>query len=163
LRWDEINFEEGVIELPASRTKNNKPHVIPLVPAALAILERRPENGCEVVFGYGRGFTGWAWAKAALDERVAAARKAAAPMLPWVLHDLRRFFSTVAHDQLGAAPHVVEAALGHISGFKTGVAGTYNRASYLDERRRLLARWADYVLAVVADERPPARVVQLRK
>jgi hypothetical protein len=64
-----------------------------------------------------------------------------------VLHDLRRFFSTVAHDQLGAAPHVVEAALGHISGFKTGVAGTCNRASYLDERRRLLTRWADYVLA----------------
>jgi hypothetical protein len=80
-----------------------------------------------------------------------------------VLHDFRRFFSTVAHDQLGAAPHVVEAALGHIGGFKTGVAGTYNRASYLDERRRLLGRWADYVLAVVTDKRPTTRVVQLRK
>jgi hypothetical protein len=32
-----------------------------------------------------------------------------------------------------------------------------------DERRRLLGRWADYVLAIVTDKRPPARVVQLRK
>ena len=156
LRWDEIRFEESVIELPASRTKNGKPHIIPLVPQALAILQARPINDREYVFGYGRGFTGWAWAKRALDERVG-------PMAPWVLHDLRRFFSTVAHDQLGVPPHIAEACLGHIAGFKSGVAATYNRASYLDERRRALEKWRAYLDEVVSGKRASAKVVRLRK
>jgi integrase len=164
LRWDEIKDDE--IELPASRCKNNRPHVIPLTAPALAILEARPRNGREFVFGYGQGFTGWAWSKRALDERIAANRKAAGiktPMIPWVLHDLRRFFSTVAHDQLGVAPHIVEAALGHIAAFKSGVAGVYNKADYLDERRRALEKWAAFLDEIVTGKRPTAKVVRLRK
>lgn len=166
LRWDEIDFDTAEIRLPASRCKNNKPHVIPLVPQALAILRARPRNGREFVFGYGRGFTGWHWGKAALGERVAAARKAAgikAPMPGWVLHDLRRFFSTNAHDKLGASPHIVEACLGHVSGFKSGVSGVYNRATYLDERRRALEKWAAFLDEIVTGKRPTAKVVRLRK
>jgi integrase len=156
LRRGEIKFEEGVIQLPASRTKNGKPHIIPLVPQALAILKARPENGRELVFGYGKGFTGWAWAKAALDERTG-------PIKPWVLHDLRRFFSTNAHDRLGVAPHIVEACLGHISGFKAGVAGTYNKAIYLDERRHALEKWAAFIDETVTGKRSTSKVVRLRK
>jgi integrase len=154
LRFDEIDFEKGVIELPASRTKNSQPHVIPLVPQVLAILQARPANGREFVFGYGRGFTGWAWAKRALDARTG-------PMPAWVLHDLRRFVSTNMHDKLGVAPHVVEAILGHIAGFKSGVAGVYNKASYLDERRRALEKWAAYLDEIVSGKRAPAKVVAI--
>jgi integrase len=161
LRWDEIDFDNAEINLSAARTKNNRPHTIPLTPPALAILEARSQNGREFVFGYGRGFTGWHWAKAALDKRIAASIKA--PMLPWVLHDLRRFFSTTAHDKLGVPPHVAEAALGHIAAFKSGVAGVYNKADYLDERRRALEKWADHVKAIVTGKRPAAKVVRLRK
>jgi integrase len=155
LRWDEVQLEDGVIELPASRTKNNKPHIIPLAPQALAILAARPVNGRDFVFGYGSGFSGWAWAKAALDERTGS-------LEPWVLHDLRRFFSTNAHDKLGIAPHVVEACLGHISGFKAGVAGVYNKALYLDERRRALEKWAAFIDETVTGKRLAAKVVHLR-
>lgn len=155
LCWDEVDLDAAEIRLPAVRTKNNKPHIIPLVPEAVAILKARPENGREFVFSTGRGFTGWAWAKAALDERIG-------PLAPWVLHDLRRFFSTIAHDQLGIAPHVVEACLGHISGFKSGVAGTYNKAIYLDERRRALEKWAAFLHEIVTGKRP-GKVVTLRK
>jgi integrase len=155
LRWSEIDFDAAEIQLPATRTKNGKPHVVPLVPMALAILKARPENGREFVFGTGKGFTGWAWAKAALDERTG-------PIPPWVLHDVRRFFSTNAHDQLGVAPHVVEACLGHVSGFKAGVSGIYNKATYLDERRRALEKWATFIDEIVTGKRP-GKVVNLRK
>jgi hypothetical protein len=54
---------------------------------------------------------------------------------------------TVMNEQLGVAPHVVEAVVNHVSGpSKRGVAGVYNRAVYLAERQRALCAWASLVL-----------------
>jgi len=55
-------------------------------------------------------------------------------------------------DGLGIKPHVVEALLNHVSGHKSGVAGIYNRASYLPEVKTALARWAEYVANTVSGE-----------
>jgi hypothetical protein len=60
-------------------------------------------------------------------------------------------------------PHIVEALLGHIAAFKSGVAGVYNKADYLDERRRALEKWAGYAEGIVTGKRPAAEVVRLRK
>jgi hypothetical protein len=50
------------------------------------------------------------------------------------------------NEKLGILPHVVEAVVNHMSGLaKAGVAGVYNRALHLDERRRALDAWAAYV------------------
>jgi hypothetical protein len=48
-------------------------------------------------------------------------------------------------DKIGVLPHVIEAVLNHYSGHRAGVAGTYNRAKYLDDMRAALDRWAEYV------------------
>ena len=50
---------------------------------------------------------------------------------------------------LGIQPHIVEAVLNHISGTRGGVAGVYNKALYLAEKRAALDAWADYVLRTV--------------
>jgi hypothetical protein len=60
----------------------------------------------------------------------------------WTLHDLRRTAVTVMNEKLGIAPHVVEAVVNQA---KAGVAGVYNRALYLDDRRRALESWAAYL------------------
>ena len=49
---------------------------------------------------------------------------------------------------IGVQPHIIEAALNHISGHKVGVAGIYNRSSYEREVRNALALWADHVRAI---------------
>jgi hypothetical protein len=49
-----------------------------------------------------------------------------------------------------AAPHVVEAIVNHISGSKAGVAGTYNKATYLEERKQVLDVWGCHVGELVA-------------
>jgi integrase len=167
LSWDELSIEAAEIRLPGSRTKNGEPHAIPLAPAPLAILAaRQVAHGRGFVFGRGRaGFVGWSSAKRALDERIAGARQAtgiAEPMPGWTLHDLRGVVSTAMHDRLGIAPHIVEATLGHV-GHKAGVAGTYNKAEYLAERRRALEKWAAFLDEIVTGKRPAAKVVQLRK
>jgi hypothetical protein len=51
--------------------------------------------------------------------------------------------------ELGIQPHVIEAALNHISGHRAGVAGIYNRASYEREKAVALDLWAEHLLALV--------------
>jgi hypothetical protein len=84
-------------------------------------------------------------AKARLE--LATKANAGGDTLPhWTLHDLRRTAVTVMNEKLGIAPHVVEAVVNHISGqAKAGVADVYNRALYLDDRRRALESWAAYL------------------
>ena len=54
LRWSEIDFEHGVIALPGSRTKNRKPHLIPLSGTTRALLEARSQRDRrDLVFGAG--------------------------------------------------------------------------------------------------------------
>jgi integrase len=158
LAWSEIDLHAHQIELPARRTKNGRPHLVPLSDAALAILlgtERR--NDRELVFGQGEGgFSGWSKAKAELDARIAENRKKAdlkKSMQPWTIHDLRRSFVTHINDNGIAPPHVVEALVNHISGHQAGVAGIYNKTLYLDERRKALERWGLHVEKLVAAER----------
>jgi hypothetical protein len=52
-------------------------------------------------------------------------------------------------NDIGVAPHIVESVVNHISGAKAGVAGVYNRATYLPEKREALARWAAHLSGLV--------------
>jgi integrase len=149
LRWSEIDLDGATVTLPPERTKNRREHVIPLSEPALVVL-LAGKNGYErgLVFGRGdRGFQDWSGSKADLDVRITAARKGRA--LDWTLHDFRRSLSTALHERFGVAPHVVEAILGHVGVYKAGVRGVYNKALYLDERRRALERWGEHIAALV--------------
>ena len=60
--------------------------------------------------------------------------------------NMRRTMVTVMNEELGVPPHVVEAVVNHMSGAaKAGVAGVYNRALYLEERKRALERWSKFL------------------
>jgi integrase len=139
LTWEEIDLVKAQIDIPGTRMKNGKSHLIPLSGPALAILQKRQPGDDEHVFGRGtRGFQGWSWGRESIDARIAGSRPT------WVLHDFRRLISTVMHEQLGIQPHIVERVLAHV-GHQSGIAGRYNRSDYLDEKRRALERWAEHV------------------
>jgi len=173
MSWEEINLGRGIWSLPGERTKNKRPHAVPLTPSAVAILESAPRRaGRDYVFGEGKaGFSGWARCKEGLDRRIKEARaKAAAaagkraglpqPVTGWRLHDLRRTVAT-GMAELGVQPHIIEAVLNHVSGHKAGVAGVYNRAGYEPEVRAALALWSDHVRAIV--EGTEHKIVALRR
>jgi integrase len=152
LAWCEIDFDQALITLPAQRVKGKRAHEIPLSTPALAILQAQPRRaGRDFVFGSStHGFRGYARAKRDLDARINASRRLQGkpPMPRWVVHDLRRSFSTTAHGQLKIVPHVIEACLGHL--FGSTVSRTYNKADYRDEKRRALDLWAAHLMVVVA-------------
>jgi integrase len=106
--------------------------------------------------------------KKRINDRITAAT--GQTLDDWRPHDFRRTFSTLAgggvderrlenltgRDRelatgLGIAPHTVEAILNHVSGHKSGVAGTYNRSTYAAEKRIALDRWAEHLLAIVEE------------
>ncbi|WP_172965329.1 tyrosine-type recombinase/integrase [Candidatus Thiodictyon syntrophicum] len=149
LRWSEI--DGCTWTLPSSRTKNHREHVVHLSAPVLEILEARKSEQDSMGIKSDFVFTtsgakpvyGWSWYKAKLD--------ACANLAPWTWHDLRRTLATRLAEDLRIPPHVIEATLNHVSGARAGVAGTYNRALYLDERKTALDAWAGYVLRLVGE------------
>jgi integrase len=149
LRWSEVDFNRGVISLPGERTKNGRPHDIPMADTARSLLEAPPKiAGRDFVFGKpGAGpFSGLSRCKEALDKRIAELN--GSPLPDWVHHDLRRSVATGMAD-IGIQPHIVEAVLNHVSGHKGGIAGIYNRAQYSAEKAQSLARWDEHVRGIV--------------
>jgi integrase len=151
LRWIEIDAKERVIKLPAERCKNGRAHEVPLTDLAWSILQEQPVTG-EHLFGRD-GFSQWSRGKRELDARLGDS------VASWRLHDLRRTAATRMAD-LGVMPHVIEAALNHQSGFKRGVAGTYNRSRYEGAVRNALALWSEHVLALA--EGRERKIISLR-
>ncbi len=142
----EIDVDRRVWSLPGRRTKNGEPHVVPLSDAAFEIAERAlaeagEENDAPLFTRIGEPIESNAIAKAVrLKLQLADGH--------WTPHDIRRTVAT-GMAEIGVAPHVVEAALNHVSGFKAGVAGTYNRHRYEHEKRRALDMWAERLDAIV--------------
>jgi integrase len=167
LRWSEIDLGSNLIILPAERTKNGRPHLVPLSSVVRDLIEAQPRRDDrdgrprDRLFGdvAVEGFSCWNGAKAELEQRLAEIR--GEPLAPWALHDIRRSFSTALHDRFGVPPHIVEVLLGHV-GHQSGVAGTYNKSIYLAECERALSRWADHVTAIAENRVYGDRVVPLR-
>lgn len=158
LVWPEVDHEKKQMDLPAERTKNHKPHIVPLSSEALEILKGvYQEEDRDLVFGRGNGgYSGWSKSKREIDQRIAAERKKVGikKLMPrWTVHDLRRSFVTHLNERKLALPHVIEAIVNHVSGHLAGVAGIYNKAQYIDERRNALDLWGKHVAALVFRDR----------
>ena len=147
LRWDEIDLEARLIRLPGERTKNHLPHDVALSDPSVAVLDGVPRIvGHETVFGDrpDNGYSGWSAAKIRLDRHLPP------DMKPWTLHDLRRTFVTLANEKLDIEPHHVEACVNHVSGHKSGIAGTYNRSAYREQKKAAFVKWGQFVAELVA-------------
>ena len=149
LRWSEMVGLDGNdprIELPADRTKNGEPHIIPLSPQAVEIIQAQPrfKNGIHVFTSDGgkTHLKGFSKGKAKIDAALVAAN---IDIPAWRIHDLRRTVATGLSEWLEIEPHIVESILNHISGFRAGVAGTYNRALYLPQRTTTLISWGNHI------------------
>jgi integrase len=166
MRWDELDLDNGLWNIPASRTKNGHPHTVPLTATTLEILEQvaprlRTTKSAFVFPARGmpeQSYTGYSKGKRELDAKVEKRRRklageAGMPSeeiedLDWTLHDLRRTAAT-RMAELGVLPHVVERVLNHVSGTFGRVAGVYNRFQYVDEMREALTIWEAHLLELL--------------
>ena len=153
MRWDEIDFVNALWSIPAqknadgsrrdgnqNRMKMDKPHIVPLSRQALAILEEiRPLTGdCDFVFPATRGAT-----TNPLSENTLNGALSNMGYKNQTMHGIRHTASTILNESALFRPDVVETALAHND--KNSIRRTYNKATYLEERKELMQWWADYL------------------
>jgi hypothetical protein len=162
----------AVWELPGSRAKNGKAHLVHLTDPARAVLRGAVRVGkSPLVFTTTgkRPIASFSSPKARLDKAIVEerARIAAecgvqpAPLVPWRLHDLRRTGVT-ALARLGVRWEVADKLLNHVQGRIHGVAAIYQRHEFLEEREAALGLWAQHVLTA-SGEIAENNVVKLRR
>lgn len=161
MNWSELAADLSTWTIPAERTKNGQPSVVPLPAPAHAILRARlvelrgrrgglvfPGEGGKVPFG------NWSKSKTALDM--------ASGVTGWRVHDLRRTVAT-GLQRLGVRLEVTEAVLNHISGTRGGIVGIYQRHDWAAEKRDALDRWAAHLMAAVEGADTSPKVVPMRR
>jgi integrase len=147
MRWSEIDLNRGEWTIPAERAKNGKAHIVHLSKEAVDTLSAVHRlEGSDLVFTT-TGTTpisGFSKAKTELDQ--------ASGVVGWTIHDLRRTFATIATGDLGIEPVVVDKILNHSSGVVTGVAAVYQRHAYLDQRRKAMETWGEWITKLSVKE-----------
>jgi integrase len=125
---------DGVWTIPAERYKTGIDHVVPLSSAAMQCLPQ----ASGYLFAYsGPPMTNFSRRKGQLD--------AASGVTDWVPHDLRRTARSLM-SRAGVSADIAERCLGHVIG---GVRGTYDRHSYLEEKRSAFEALATLLRQIV--------------
>jgi integrase len=168
--WGELDLYSALWQIPGARTKNGRPHRVPLMPPTVALLDPAAIAAAKTGLGYPdsqlvfstTGKTppsGWSKAKRALDASMK--ELLGTRFKEWRVHDLRRTCATGMED-LGIPTHIVETALNHVSGAKAGIVGVYQRAEHKEAVRAAFEAWAKRVIDIVGGG-VPSNVIPLRK
>lgn len=134
---DEIDLSTGVWIIPAKRMKAGRLHRVPLSDEAISVIRLvEPHRRNELMFPGQRGdkplsdMTWTQWFK----RRGIQARP----------HGFRSSLRNWLAETTNAPREVAELCLAHETGGKVEIA--YRRTDFLDQRRTLMARWADHCL-----------------
>ena len=151
IRWSELDLDGCEWRIPASKTKSNREHIVPLSAPAISIISKTPRFSHDLLFS-NTGTTavsGFSRAKRKLDGLMQD-KTQVVTIMPWRLHDLRRT-ATSGMARLGSGQVTIEKVLNHSSGKLSGVAAIYNRYGYQKEKSEALNDWANYVMALVKE------------
>ena len=155
LDWSELQRGTCMWQLPSTRAKNGKPHLIPLSSLAISVLDgiagkkEWPSRGFVFSTTGKTPVSGFSKAKRRLDAYICRALGEKAAAEPWRLHDLRRTLAT-GLQRLKVRFEVTEAVLNHVSGSRSGIAGVYQRHDWKKEKAAALAAWGAHLRRIGA-------------
>jgi integrase len=136
--------------IPAARYKGKRDHVVPLSPAAMALLNDIPKLGSR----------GWVFTNDGEHpigglSRLKDQFDKTCGVTGWTIHDLRRTARSLM-SRAGVPSDHAERALGHVIG---GVRGVYDRHAFYDEKKQGFEALAAQIERIV---NPQENVVPLR-
>jgi len=139
-RWDEIDLEEEIWNIPAERMKEKRAHFVPLSKQSLQCLEELQAltGRCDLLFPK-RGTAREPMSNSTIlrvIERVGYKGRMTG-------HGFRSVASSVLNESGKFDFDAIERQLSHED--RNDIRAAYNRAKYIDERRRMMQWWADKI------------------
>lgn len=140
MRWEEIDWDRSIWEVPGERMKMKRDHLVPLPTQPFTVLEelKSIDLGSPLVFPSPRD------PKRMLSEMTfnAALRRMGYGNDTHVHHGFRTTASTNLNE-MGWNSDWIERQLAHVPANK--VRSSYNKAEYLDGRIKMMNAWANWL------------------
>ncbi|QJT79277.1 integrase arm-type DNA-binding domain-containing protein [Kosakonia sp. MUSA4] len=137
--WQEFDMDNALWEIPAKRMKMRRPHFVPLSPQALNLLnELKIMTGNYRYVFPGRNDPNKPMSEASINQlikRIGYSGKVTG-------HGFRHMLSTILHEN-GYESIWIELQLAHVD--KNSIRGTYNHAQYLENRRRMMEWYSEFI------------------
>jgi integrase len=149
MEWTWVNFDNALLTIPSEDMKrrkqqkiNGRPHLVPLAPQALTYLaELNP------LTGHGRYvFPSLRTGERPMSDNTinAALRRMGFAKDEMSAHGFRATARTLMIERMpGISADVIEAQLAHGKSGPLGMA--YDRAEFLEQRRKMMLEWAEYL------------------
>ena len=152
MKWEEVDLEEGIWIIPATRMKMGIEHRVPMSKQAIALLERQGQGtdrdpDSYVFPGHKRGMPLSQMAMTMMLRRMKLGH--------FTVHGMRSAFRDYMGEMTDHPETVVEQALAHQVGDATVRA--YRRGDAFLKRRLVMRDWANFLDGV----EPPGRYRQL--
>jgi integrase len=136
--WSEIDLDERVWTIPASRMKAKREHRVPLSPPAVALLQEMAQAGTDAgAFIFGGRRQGRPLSNMAIQEVLRRMDRG-----DITAHGFRSSFRDWAAEATDYPAEVAEMALAHTVGSK--VEAAYRRGDMFDKRRAIMEDWAKH-------------------
>ena len=141
MEWKEVDFENALWSIPAEKMKMREPHLVPLSKQARKILEelQKLTGTSQYAFPSGRTYD----RPMSNNAILAALRRMGYTKDEMTPHGFRAMARTIIDEVLQIRPDFIEAQLAHR--VRDPLGRSYNRTQHLNERRKMMQKWADYL------------------
>ena len=148
-KWNEI--EEDMWRIPADRMKMGREHLVPLTNQSLALLKR-----LKTIAGASEWIVPGIKGKPISQNTMIFALYRMGYRSKATIHGMRSLASTVLNESELWSGDAIERQLAHLPA--NAVRAAYDRGLRLDERRRMLTWWSEYLdkAAATVEARPTA-------
>lgn len=150
-QWSQFDLEAKEWRIPASIMKMRQVHIVPLSRQAVEILQSLHElTGHSSYLFPGRPKRVEKGKSIRSQSLVSAMRRLGYSKEEMTFHGFRSMASTILNEK-GYNRDWIERQLAHTE--RSGVRASYNYAEYLQERRKMMQDWADYLDKLRLNER----------
>ena len=137
-RWENINWIEKTLLVPAEFSKNKREHLLPLTPSALQVLEHIRTNSPPSPWVFAQRDPEQHVLTTTLAKAISYYRKAKPDFVYFIPRDLRRTCKTLM-GELGISKELRDRLQNHA--LNDVSSKHYDRYEYLPEKRRALEAW----------------------
>lgn len=138
--WEEIDFDKKLWIIPAERMKMGKPHIVPLADQAIEIFKEQKEISDPWPLVFPSKFKP---RQSISNNTILGAIKRLGYQGRMTGHGFRALAMGGIKQELGYRHEVVDRQLAHVP--KSKVNRAYDRAMFLEDRKKMMQDWADYI------------------